>query len=103
MLFRVAHLDQKVFWVDEVATVIRAAGYTKTEVIAQLATGKLHTPTDLLAYQQITPERTLADTLSALVQSPEHAPLYFLLTRFWMQLFGSSMVAVRSFSVSGRF
>lgn len=99
ILFRVANLDQKVFWVDEVATVIRAAGYTKSEVIAQLAEGRSLAPTALLSYQQLAPNRTLTDTIHALAHSPEHAPLYFLLSRFWMQIFGSSVVAVRSFSV----
>lgn len=99
LLFRIANLDQKVFWVDEVATVIRAVGYTKAEVISQLADGSPHTPADLIAYQQITPDRTLLDTLNALARSPEHAPLYFLLVRFWMQCFGSSVSAIRSFSV----
>lgn len=98
LFFRIVHLDQKIFWVDEVATVIRAVGYTKAEVISQLSYGT-HTPTDLLAYQQLTPNRSLTDTLNALSHSPEHAPLYFLLTRFWMQLFGSSVTAIRSFSV----
>lgn len=96
---RLSQLDRKIFWVDEVATVIRAVGYTRSEVTAQLADGSLHPPADLLAYQQITPHRTLADTLHALSRSPEHAPLYFLLTRFWMQGFGSAPVAVRSLSV----
>lgn len=99
VLFRVANLDQKVFWVDEVATVIRAAGYTKSEVTAQLAEGRPLAPAALLSYQQLAPDRTLADTIHALARSPEHAPLYFLLIRFWMQIFGSSVVAVRSFSV----
>lgn len=96
---RLNHLDQKIFWVDEVATVIRAAGYTRTELTTTLADGTLHSPADLVAYQQITPNRTLADTVHALSRSPEHAPLYFLLTRFWMQRFGSSAAAIRSLSV----
>jgi uncharacterized membrane protein len=99
LLLRIANLDQKIFWVDEVATAIRAVGYTKAEVIARLADGTPHYPTDLLAYQRLTSERTLTDTLKALIHSPEHAPLYFLLTRFWMQCFGSSVSAIRSFSV----
>jgi uncharacterized membrane protein len=99
LLFRLVNLDQKIFWVDEVATVIRAVGYTKTEIVAQLADGQPRRPSDLLAYQRLTPDRSLTDSLTALSRSPEHAPLYFLLTRFWMQLFGSSVGAIRSFSV----
>ena len=101
--FRIANLDQKIFWVDEVATAIRAVGYTKAEVIAQLATGQPHSPADLLAYQQLhapqLPARSFSDSLHALSRSPEHAPLYFLLVRLWMQLFGSSVSAIRSLSV----
>lgn len=99
LLFRLAYLDQKVFWVDEVATVIRAAGYTKADIIYQLTDGAAHTPADLLAYQQLTSDRTFSDTIHALIQSPEHAPLYFLLTRLWMHWFGSAPSAVRSLSV----
>lgn len=98
-VFRVANLDQKVFWVDEVATVTRAVGYTQSAVMTQLADGALHSPAELLAYQQLSPERTLGDTLQALARSPEHAPLYFGLIRIWMQVFGSSVGAVRSLSV----
>jgi uncharacterized membrane protein len=99
LLFRIADLDQKVFWVDEVATAIRAVGYTKAEVIAQLADGMPHSAAELLSYQRLAPERSLNHTLHALVHSPEHAPLYFMLTRLWMQGFGSSVSAIRSLSV----
>ncbi len=97
--FRIANLGFRVFWVDEVATVIRASGYTKTEITMQLATGQAHTPADLLAFQQLSPDRSWSNTIHALSLSPEHAPLYFLLSRAWMQLWGSSIVAIRSLSV----
>ncbi len=99
LLFRCVNLDRKVFWVDEVATALRVAGYTRQEVTAILADGQLHTPAELLAYQRLTPDRSLADTVTALQQSPEHAPLYFLLLRLWTQIWGSSVTAIRSFSV----
>ncbi|MFM7425398.1 MAG: hypothetical protein ACKO7W_10475 [Elainella sp.] len=99
LLFRLSYLDQKIFWVDEVATVVRAVGYTKAEIVAQLADGQIHTAADLLAYQRLTPDRSLLDSLTALSRSPEHAPLYFGLTRFWMVAFGSSIGAIRSLSV----
>lgn len=96
--FRCINLDRKVFWVDEVATAIRISGYTKAEVIEQLADGAPHTPAELLAYQHPA-DRSFPQILQTLQQSPEHAPLYFLLLRFWTQCFGSSVVALRSFSV----
>jgi uncharacterized membrane protein len=99
LLFRCVNLDRKVFWVDEVATALRVAGYTRQEVTATLADGQLHTPAELLMYQRLSPDRSLADTITALQQSPEHAPLYFLLLRWWTQIWGSSVTAMRSFSV----
>ncbi len=99
VFLRVANLDQKVFWVDEVATVIRAAGSTRSEVTAQLSDGRLYAPAALLSYQHIAPDRTLSDTFRALARSPEHAPLYFLLSRFWLQIWGNSVFAIRSLSV----
>lgn len=97
--FRVSHLSEPVFWVDEVATVTRVSGYTRAEIVADLADGEGRSPQDLQRYQQVSGDRSWGDTLHALRGSPEHAPLYFLGARLWMQLFGSSVVALRSFSV----
>lgn len=99
LFFRVANLDRKVYWVDEVATSIRVAGYTKTEIISQVTSGKILHPQDLLNYQKLTPQRGFQDTLQALSQSPEHAPLYFVMVRAWAMVFGSSAAAMRSLSV----
>lgn len=99
IFFRSANLDSKIFWIDEVATAIRISGYTKSEVIQKLAQLDVITVADLQKYQKIAPERGLNDTLYALSKSPEHAPLYFLLARFWTQLWGSSVVCLRSLSV----
>ena len=99
LMFRLVNLDQKVFWVDEVLTALRIAGYTRAEVTQQLSDGLPRLPADLLAYQQIQPSRGLTEAMQAFRQSPEHAPLYFLLLRCWAEIFGSSVLALRSFSV----
>jgi uncharacterized membrane protein len=99
LLFRVANLDRKVFWVDEVATAVRVAGYTTREITTQISDGRLLTPEDLLKFQRLNPDTPWSDTLRALVKSPEHAPLYFLIARLWTQSFGSSIAAIRSLSV----
>ncbi|MGJ3244508.1 MAG: glycosyltransferase family 39 protein [Elainellaceae cyanobacterium] len=99
LMFRIANLDQRVYWVDEVATSIRVAGYTREEVVQTLATGEIWAIATVQYYQQLTPERDWADTFDALRQSPEHAPLYFILARLWVQRFGSSVAAIRSLSV----
>ncbi|MEB3355249.1 MAG: glycosyltransferase family 39 protein [Synechococcales bacterium] len=99
LYFRVAHLDRPVYWVDEVATSIRVAGYTRPAIAQQLATGEPIAVAELQQFQQLGGDRPWADTWNALTQSPEHAPLYFLMVRAWAERFGSSMVAIRSLSV----
>ena len=99
VLFRVVNLSQPVYWVDEVATSMRVSGYTQAEVKAQVATGEPLTVLDLQKFQTIRPDRPMRDLLRVLSQSPEHAPLYFILARFWAELFGGSVAAMRSLSV----
>jgi uncharacterized membrane protein len=99
LFFRCANLDKKVYWVDEVATSLRVAGYTKQEAIIELSKREIITIADLQKYQKIDDRRNLSFTIAALQKSPEHAPLYFLITRFWLEMFGSSILAIRSLSV----
>lgn len=93
------NLETKVFWVDEVATAVRVGGYTQTELTEAIANTPPRPATDL--WQTITGdiERPPSATLQALIKSPEHAPLYFLLAREWAALFGRSAIALRSLSV----
>jgi uncharacterized membrane protein len=98
VVFRFANLEGKVFWVDEVATTVRVAGYTIPEISNDLQAKDLVSRDDLLGYQLINQDRNLGDTWQALTKSPEHAPLYFLLTRFWLQLWGHSIATMRSLS-----
>jgi uncharacterized membrane protein len=99
IFFRWVNLSDKVFWVDEVATAVRISGYTISEVTRNLSQQDLVERNTLLFYQTVTSERTLSNSLNALTQSPEHAPLYFLLTRFWLQWWGNSIAIMRSLSV----
>ncbi len=108
VLFRVANLGQPVYWVDEVATSMRVSGYTQAEVVEQVATGKALTVDDLQKFQRIRHDgasagsrvpRDSTDLLRVLSKSPEHAPLYFILARVWAELWGTSVVAMRSLSV----
>ena len=98
IFFRFANIENKVFWVDEVATAVRVSGYTIPEVINDLQAKDILSREDLLQYQVLNQNRNLGDTWQALTKSPEHAPLYFLLTRFWLQLWGNSIGVMRSLS-----
>ncbi|MGI2903728.1 glycosyltransferase family 39 protein [Tolypothrix sp. VBCCA 56010] len=97
VFFRFANIDRKVYWFDETFTSLRISGYTEKEAIAQLCNGQQIGVEDLQKYQHLTPERTLTDTLKSLaLEDPQHPPLYYVMTRFWVQWFGSSVAVTRS-------
>lgn len=98
IFFRFVNLDRKVYWHDEVYTSMRSSGYTGSEVIEQVFDGSVVSVEDLQKYQRLSPEKDLSDTIDALITHPEHPPLYFLMVRFWMQLFDSSVAVTRSLS-----
>lgn len=94
VVFRFVNLNHKVYWHDEVYTTMRAAGYTRGEIDQTLFQNKEIPAIALQQYQQIKPGSTAADTVRSLaVEDPQHPPLYFLMTRFWMQGFGDAMTS----------
>ncbi|MFL9459250.1 glycosyltransferase family 39 protein [Scytonema tolypothrichoides VB-61278_2] len=51
-------------------------------------------------FWQIAPETNVFDTIKITAnEAPQHVPLYFVLVRIWMQWFGTSLIAMRSFTV----
>ena len=99
IFFRFANLGLKVYWIDESYTSLRISGYTESELIQQVVDGKVRNIKDLQKYQRINSEKTVVDTVKGLVlEEPQLAPLYFVATRFWVQLFGDSVAVTRSLS-----
>ncbi|MGI0489252.1 glycosyltransferase family 39 protein [Pantanalinema rosaneae CENA516] len=97
--FRFFHLDHKVYWYDETQTSLRISGHIKTELVEEGFNGQVISVGELLQqYQYPNPDKTLADVMRALSGNPEHSPLYFLLARFWLQLWGNSITTIRSLS-----
>ncbi len=95
--FRFFELDRKLYWHDEAYTSIRAAGFTRQEIDDELFQNRIIPAPELQKYQQIKPGSTEADTIRSLaLEDPQHPPLYFLMARWWMQQFGSSITASRS-------
>jgi uncharacterized membrane protein len=98
--FRIIHLDQRVFWDDEVTTAVRISGYTAVEVAQQLYTGKIVSFADLSPYLGPNSHKNLQDVLQGLASEDPHMPLfYFILLRYWSEWFGSSILSLRSLSV----
>lgn len=94
--FRLAHLDHKIYWYDEIFTSLRASGYTEAEVVQHFTASGIVHPADLQHYQQPNPERGLADTLYSLAtEDNQHPPLYYGLAHYWIRWVGSSVTAMR--------
>ncbi|WP_413161775.1 glycosyltransferase family 39 protein [Capilliphycus salinus ALCB114379] len=96
VVFRFLELDRKVFWHDEVFTNLRTSGYTLSQIYPQFFNNQIIAAPELLKYQTIKPESTFQDTINSLItDDPQHSPLYYLLARGWMSIFGSSVTASR--------
>lgn len=99
VFFRFANLGLKIYWEDEAFTSLRISGYTETELLQQVFNGQEIGVEDLHKYQHPNPEKSVIDTIKGLaVEEPQHTPLYFILVRLWVQLFGDSVAVTRSLS-----
>ena len=103
VVLRCIDIDRRVYWGDEIVTSLRMSGYTMAEVVKNLTSQSIVSISDLMVYQHPSSTNDLASTINGLiVEEPQHAPIYFFLTRLWIQLFnnlGNSVVVIRSFSV----
>jgi len=100
IFFRVVHLDRKVYWHDENITSLQTAGYIGANVRDRVFDGQIISVENLQAYQQISPDRNFIETITAFAKyDPHHPPLYYIILRFWMEWFGSSIATIRSLSV----
>lgn len=84
-------------WHDEVFTLARVFGYPE-ETWDALFSGRLLTPAEVLAFQRPDPAKGWGDTLYALAEHPEHAPLYYLLGRLSTMLPLDPVTALRGAS-----
>ncbi len=92
VVFRFVNLNHKVYWHDETYTSLRAAGYTRGEIDDELFQNRVIDSSELQRFQRIKPGSTPLDTLRSLAsEDPQHPPLYFLMTRFWMQALGAPL------------
>lgn len=98
ILFRFTNLDLKPYWHDETYTSLRVSGYSTEEVVRQLYTGQVIDVEYLQKYQNLSHKKNAIDTIKLLAKEvPEHPPLYYVIARFWAELFGTSPAAMRSF------
>lgn len=99
IFFRFVNLDRKVYWCDETYTSLRISGYTAEELAQQVFNRKVIDVKTLQKYQQPNSEKTVIDTIKGLaIEEPQHSPFYYVMARFWVQMFGSSVAVTRSLS-----
>ncbi len=97
--FRFSHLDRKVYWHDEAYTSMVITARPGRYLSEGLFQNKVVKPADLLAYQQFVPTLSLTDMLVRKgVEDAQHPPLYYLLLRFWAELWGTSPTSTRGFT-----
>ncbi|MEH2406463.1 glycosyltransferase family 39 protein [Nostoc sp.] len=100
ILFRFFNLDSKVYWHDETYTSLRISGYTITEVKHQIFNNRVIAGESFAQFQGANQQKNLNDTIMTLAkEDSHHPPLYYIIARLWMQIFGNSVTAIRSLSV----
>lgn len=99
ILFRFVNLDGKVYWHDETYTSLRISGYTINQAKQRLFNNRVIGEESFAQFQGANPEKSLNDTIMSLAkEDPQHPPLYYVIARLWMEIFGNSVTAIRSLS-----
>jgi uncharacterized membrane protein len=86
ILIKFSNLETKAYNADEVRGLYRLSGYTRQEIVEQVFNGKIIGVSDLQYYQTPNPDKNLKDAINSLAENPEHTPLYYLISRFWIQI-----------------
>lgn len=99
IFFRFYHIETKVYSQEETFTSLRISGYTVAEVKNQIFNGRVINRESFIKFQSINSEKSLSDTIMSLVtEAPNHPPLYYVIARFWGEVFGTSVTALRILS-----
>ncbi len=100
VLLRLYGLEDKIVWHDEVATRVLAAGATMAAQMQGLYHGQVMAVSQVLQYQQVQQATSVLALIVDLARhDPQHPPLYYLLAKLWVDLWGDSVYALRTLSV----
>ena len=100
VLLRLYGLSEKIVWHDEVATRVLAAGATLGAQMQGLYSGQVLTVAQVLQYQQVQQFSPVFELIMDLARhDPQHPPLYYVLAKVWVDLWGDSVFALRTLSV----
>ncbi|HIK05229.1 MAG TPA: glycosyltransferase family 39 protein [Trichormus sp. M33_DOE_039] len=100
IFFRCVNVEKKLYWHDEAYTSLRISGYTKSELVNEVFNGNIMPIESLKKFQRTNSETGLIDTINSLaVDDAQHPPLYYVILKLWMQIFGDSVASARSLSI----
>ena len=100
VLLRLYGLEEKIVWHDEVATRVLAAGATMAAQMQGLYHGQVMAVSQVLQYQQVQHATSVLALIVDLARhDPQHPPLYYLLAKLWVDLWGDSVYVLRTLSV----
>jgi len=99
IVFRVEHIERRLFWQDETYTALRVSGHTDPE-FRTIFDSAVHQKSDVDRFQQFDPSLSVAGTVGGLAtEEPQHAPLFYVLDHFWASIFGSSIPSLRALAL----
>lgn len=99
IFFRFINIDRKLYWCDEVYSSLRISGYLQQEMDRELRDGRLVSISDLQKYQYPNSKKTALNTIDGLIaEESQLSPLYFVVLRGWVELFGNSITVTRNLS-----
>jgi uncharacterized membrane protein len=102
ILSRGWRLDQKIYWHDEAFTSLVITGQPGRYFNEAIFRNQIVSPTEVLKFQQLQPHLGFQESLLRQgEEDSQHPPLYYMLLRLWVQIWGTSVAAMRSFSVLG--
>jgi uncharacterized membrane protein len=102
IFFRFVNLGSKAYWIDETFTSLQVSGYSQSEIKREIQNGHEIDINDIKKYQYPMPNssKTPINVMEGLISfEPQHTPLYFVSSRYWLQIFGNSITVIRSLSV----
>ncbi len=99
IIFRFVNLDQKIVWHDEALSISRVSGYYAKEINQDIFNGQVIDIAELKSYQAVKESSENLNIIDILAKdNPQHPPIYYLLLRFWVKIFGNSLISWRSLS-----
>lgn len=103
LLFRLTNLTSKIIWHDEIHSQLHIVGYYSQELKAHFFNGSIIHPQDLFSSLKLKnnlQDSTFVDTIKGLlIDDPHHPPLYYLLARFWLHIWGDNIISARVLSI----